>query len=175
MNVLRKTAWSPYAVGALIGALSWATFWTADEALGVSTTFVRVVGFVEQAVVPGHAADSAYLEKTGVSVDWQMALVVGIFLGALVSSRLSGDRRVEHVPELWAKRFGASRPLRYAAALGGGALLMFGARMAGGCTSGHGISGAMQLAVSSWTFLLTLFVVGVPAAMLLYGKEKSHV
>jgi len=37
---------------------------------------------------------------------------------------------------------------------------MFGARLAQGCTSGHGISGALQLAVSSWTFVVVLFASG---------------
>jgi uncharacterized membrane protein YedE/YeeE len=50
----------------------------------------------------------------------------------------------------------------------GGGLMAFGARMAGGCTSGHGISGAMQLSVGSWVALLGFFVGGVATAMLLF-------
>ena len=47
-------------------------------------------------------------------------------------------------------------------------LMAFGARMADGCTSGHGISGAMQLSVGSWIALLGFFVGGVATAMLLF-------
>jgi uncharacterized membrane protein YedE/YeeE len=50
----------------------------------------------------------------------------------------------------------------------GGGLMAFGARMAGGCTSGHGISGAMQLSVGSWIALLGFFVGGIATAMLLF-------
>jgi hypothetical protein len=43
-----------------------------------------------------------------------------------------------------------------------------GARWAGGCTSGHGISGTLQLAVSSWLAVLCFFAGGVATAMILY-------
>ena len=54
--------------------------------------------------------------------------------------------------------------------------MMFGARVAQGCTSGHAISGTLQLAVSSWVFALVIFPVAVVTAFLLYGKEgRRHV
>jgi uncharacterized protein len=96
-------------------------------------------------------------------------LVVGVFVGAFASSKLSGDRHVVVVPRLWAERFGSGPGRRFIGAFLGGALLMIGARLAGGCTSGHGISGALQLAVSSWIFLITIFASGVAAAAGLYG------
>ncbi len=46
--------------------------------------------------------------------------------------------------------------------------MAFGARTAGGCTSGHGISGALQLSVGSWVALICFFVGGIGTAMLLY-------
>jgi uncharacterized membrane protein YedE/YeeE len=64
----------------------------------------------------------------------------------------------------------ANRP---ATDLGGG-LMMFGARLAQGCTSGHGISGALQLAVSSWLFVVVMFAVASGTAFLLYGKEGAQ-
>ena len=80
------------------------------------------------------------------------------------------------VPRLWAERFGSTPAKRFAGAFFGGILLMIGARLAGGCTSGHGISGALQLAVSSWIFLITIFVSGIAAAVVLYGRQgRSHV
>ena len=55
-------------------------------------------------------------------------------------------------------------------------ILIFGARMADGCTSGHAISGGLQLALSSWTFILAMFASGIATALLLYGKEgRRHV
>jgi uncharacterized membrane protein YedE/YeeE len=67
-------------------------------------------------------------------------------------------------------------PRRALAALIGGMVMLLGARLAGGCTSGHGISGALQLALSSWVFALTFFSVGVVTAFLLYGRKGgAHV
>jgi uncharacterized membrane protein YedE/YeeE len=44
----------------------------------------------------------------------------------------------------------------------------FGSRWANGCTSGHGISGTMQLAVSSWVSVVFFFIGGIVTAMLMY-------
>jgi uncharacterized membrane protein YedE/YeeE len=179
MQVLRKKRWSPYAVGAGIGVLSWITFGVMNEALGTSTTFVRVVGIVESWIAPGHVESNPYLAKYIVEnppVEWQMLLVIGLFIGAFVSAKLSGDYRVEHVPEVWAARFGSGRWTRYLGAFAGGILILFGARMAGGCTSGHGISGGLQLSVSSWLFFASFFASGIGTAFALFGKEgRTHV
>lgn len=173
MNILRQRRWSPYVVGSLIGVLSWFAFWSADRPLGVSTALVKTVGLVEKAVSPAHVEGNAYYRKFAPEVDWEWMLVLGVFLGAWVSSKLSGDRPVENVPALWRRRFGAGAGQRYAAAFVGGVILALGARLAGGCTSGHGISGSLQLAVSGWVFFGSLFVSGLATAFLVYGKDAS--
>ena len=103
--------------------------------------------------------------------------MVGVFAGAWLSSaRISNDRTERSVPPLWEWRFGPSVAEGLAAAFFGGALMMFGSRLAQGCTSGHGISGALQLALSSWIFVILLFAAGTVATFLLYGREaRSHV
>jgi uncharacterized membrane protein YedE/YeeE len=53
----------------------------------------------------------------------------------------------------------------------GGVLVMFGARLAGGCTSGHGISGSLQLAVGSWTFFIVMFVAGAATALVMFRNH----
>ena len=54
--------------------------------------------------------------------------------------------------------------------------MLFGARMAGGCTSGHGISGGLQLALSSWTFFFAMFASGTFMAFTLFGTGgRQHV
>lgn len=171
---LKAKRWSPYAAGALIGILSWFAFLTADHPLGVSTTFVHAVGLAERAVAPDHLAANPYFQKRAPRVDWQFMLVVGIAVGAWVSALLSGTYRVERVPELWANRFGPTPWKRYIGAFLGGVILMFGARLAGGCTSGHAISGGLQLAVSGWLFMACVFVAGIGTAYAMFGRI-SHV
>jgi hypothetical protein len=174
MRYLRMKRWSPYLVGALIGVLSWFAFASVDRAIGVSTAVSKTAGMIEGAVAPDHVAHNAYFSKFRPAVDWEWMLVVGLALGAFVSSRLSGDRPAEPVDGLWRARFGASRAKRYLAAFLGGVILMFGARLAGGCTSGHGISGSLQLAVSGWLFFASIFASGLVTAALLFGKENAR-
>ncbi|OAA52908.1 hypothetical protein ISF_09186 [Cordyceps fumosorosea ARSEF 2679] len=50
----------------------------------------------------------------------------------------------------------------------GGALMVVGARMAGGCTSGHGISGISLLSTSSLITIATTFASGFAVASLVY-------
>jgi uncharacterized membrane protein YedE/YeeE len=129
---------------------------------------------IASTVAPDYVARNAYFSKFRPVVDWEWMLVVGLALGAFVSSRLSGDRLTEPVERLWRARFGASRRKRYLVAFVGGVILMFGARLAGGCTSGHGISGSLQLALSGWVFFASVFVSGILTALMLFGKENAH-
>src|SRR5262249_58020463 len=92
---------------------------------------------------------------------WQVALVGGIALGALVSARLSGAKR-EPISPIWARALGSDAPgRRYAVAFAAGFLMLFGARIADGCTSGHGLSGIAQLAVGSTVAVAAMFARGV--------------
>lgn len=181
MNQLRQRSWSPYLVGALLGVLSWFSFATVDKPLGITTAFENTAALMEKGAAPQWADTNPYYaaraeEKKPPGIDWEWMLVVGVFVGAALSSQLSGDRPKEKVPALWKWRFGDSTAKRYFGAFLGGALMMFGARLAQGCTSGHGISGALQLAVSSWLFLPMLFGSAIATAFLLFGKEgRQHV
>lgn len=175
MEILRKKAWSPYAAGVLIGVLSWFSFATADKPIGITTAFEYTAALLTKAAAPGVASTNPYYTAPEKSpkIDWEWMLVAGVFIGALISSKLSGDRPKEPVPELWRRHFGGSTSKRFAAAFAGGAVMMFGARLAQGCTSGHGISGAMQLAVSSWVFVVVLFLAAAGTAFLLYGGRGA--
>lgn len=169
-GAMRRAAWSPYLVGAALGVLSWLAFLTADRGLGITTAFESTAALAVRAVVPD--ALTTHFADRKPQIDWETALVIGVFLGALGSAWLSGDRSREIVPRTWAARFGEAPGKRLLFAFVGGALLMFGARLAGGCTSGHGITGALQLAVSSWVFLIAFFAVAVVVARTLYRPRS---
>lgn len=162
-------AWSPYLVGALIGVLSMLTFYFSNKPLGASTAYARVAGLIGQAVAPRHTQSlEFYAEKKAPKVDWEVVLVVGIIVGAFLAAFSGGEITGRWLPPLWAERFGESVWLRLAVGFLGGGLMGMGARIAGGCTSGHGISGALQLSVGSWIALAAFFVGGVATAMLLF-------
>lgn len=169
-NPLRLQSWSPYLVGAGIGVLSWFAFATADHPLGITTPFEHTAAFGVQAL----AEDNPYFTENTPKIGWEWMLVLGVFLGAWLSSSLSDDRNPINVPPLWADRLGPSVGKRFLGAFFGAALMLFGARLAGGCTSGHGISGNLQLAVSSLVFTAVFFPVAIATALLLYGRENRH-
>ena len=181
MNPLTKQSWSPYLVGAGIGALSWFAFATADRPIGITTAFEYTAALTEKAAAPQLAQSNPYFtekakDNKSPKIDWEWMLVVGVFLGAYLSSKFSGDRSQERVPPMWRWRFGDKPIVRYFGAFVGGFIMMLGARIAQGCTSGHAISGVLQFALSSWMFAPLIFAVGIATAFLIYGKEgRNHV
>jgi uncharacterized protein len=176
LNIFKRKSWSPYWVGIAIGLLSWFTFLTAGHALGISTAFETTAGLVESRLLPVELVEENAFFQKQLKIDWGWMLVVGVFLGAFLSAKLSGDRSSNEVSAIWQSRFGKSKPVRYVGAFLGGLLMMLGARMAGGCTSGHGISGALQLAVSGWLFVAVAFSAGILTAVVLFrGKGQASV
>lgn len=163
-------AWSPYLVGALIGVLSMFTFYFSAKALGASTAFASVAGLIGRLIAPRHTYSlHYYADKKASRIDWQVALVIGVIAGSFLAAWNGGEITGRWLPPMWVERFGDSVWLRMAVGFLGGGLMAFGARMAGGCTSGHGISGVMQLSVGSWISLLGFLVGGVVTAMLLFN------
>ena len=168
-NAYSGPSWSPYLVGALIGVLSMFTFYFSNKPLGASTAYARVAGMLGSLVVPKHTKSLKYYQDNKPVVDWEVMLVLGAVLGAFLSAWQGGELTGEWLPRMWEARFGAgSNGLRWLAALGGGVFMAFGARLAGGCTSGHGISGTMQLSVGSWIAVVCFFVGGIATAMLMF-------
>lgn len=162
-------AWSPYLVGALIGALSMATFYFSDKPIGASTGYARLAGMVGKVFARRHTESLKYYQDFKPKADWEVMLVVGVIGGAFLAAWLGGELTGEWLPAMWTARFGEdSLALRLGLALSGGILMAFGARMAGGCTSGHGISGALQLSVGSWIAVVCFFIGGIAAAFLMF-------
>ena len=161
-------AWSPYLVGALIGVLSMFTFYFSDKPLGASTAYARIAGLIGKMVAPRHTKSLKYYQDNKPAVDWEVMLIIGAIIGAFLAAWQGRELTGEWLPAMWQARFGESLALRLATALSGGILMAFGARMAGGCTSGHGISGALQLSVGSWIALICFFASGITTAMLMF-------
>lgn len=168
--------WSSFVVGLLIAVLSLFSFYFLSEMLGTSRTFVKIAAALWYLVDPKHVQENTYYRgylENGVWINWQFALVVGIFIGSYLAGNFFNKSPVVHVPDIWRKRFGNSRAKRYLGAFLGGVIILIGARIAGGCTSGHGIAGGMQLATTGWLFMLGLFGVGVPTALLMYRTKEG--
>jgi len=168
MTVLSLERWSPYAVGIGIGLVACLGFLLSDNTMGCSTAFARTSGMIERLFRGARVKDKPYYKRFAPVIDWEWMLVLGVLLGSFLSAALSGQFKIDFVPGKWASVFGSSIPLRLIIALIGGIFVGLGARWAGGCTSGHGITGTLQLAVSSWIAACCFFIGGIAAAFFIY-------
>lgn len=160
--------WSPYLAGAMSGLVSIGSVWFVGKYLGASTTFVRAAGMMEQIFSPERVAKMPYFIKEAPIIDWQWMVVIGIAIGAFISAVTSGSFAIKPIPDLWAAKFGPSIKTRAIIAFVGGIIAIFGARLADGCPSGHGLSGGLQLAVSAYIALACFFIGGIISANVLY-------
>ena len=165
-----RTAWSPRKSGIWIGIMSTITLFVLHKPLNISPTFVRIYGFIVGIFSVSHVSRTHYLSKFveyKPVFEWQFALLIGIFFGALISALLSGTTFTS-IPYMWGQRFGFSKIKRAIFAFLGGFLILFGARLAGGDILRHGIAGASQLAAASLIFMPIFFIGGIFTSFLLY-------
>jgi uncharacterized protein len=164
-----EPAWSPYLVGALIGFLTMLTLTFSKKPIGASSAYADLAGIIGRLIFPKHIGSLKYYQEHKPAVSWTLVFVMAAIVGSFLAAWSGGEITGTYLQDLWAARFGEnSYALRTLLAFSGGAIMAYGARMAGGCTSGHGISGTLQLAVSSWIAVICFFIGGIASAMLLY-------
>lgn len=135
------------------------------QPFGQSTTYSWVVGHL-------FMPDFDYSKEVFASIGWEPLTDVGVIFGAMfsavfISRRFNAFRPV--VPPSWRNRFGPSTGKRALGCFIGSFLVLFGARMAGGCTSGHTLSGGVQLSISGWLFTSAMLVAMFATGRLVYG------
>ena len=161
-------SWSPYLVGSLIGVLSWVSFIISKKPLGTSTSYARASARLASICCGSAVYNWKYYQKYKPELKWQSMLVIGIAVGSFISAILSGQFNLSFIPITEFESILNQNILgRIFSAFTGGVLLGFGARLAGGCTSGHGISGSFQLSIASWISLIAFFVGGAVTAFLI--------
>lgn len=182
----------PWRLGGLALGLVFLAAVVLVKPIGVSTQFVIFDGILWDAVNPavvvesadsasGYASPNAYLDKSGGAyaknvanpLNYSFVFVVAMVLGAAVSALLRGGvpRADRSMPPVWRANFGDSPMKRYLVAFVSGFVVLYGARLAGGCTSGHMMSGMMQTAVSGYIFAAGTFLAGIPLALYLFRRE----
>jgi uncharacterized membrane protein YedE/YeeE len=165
---LTEAVWSPYLAGAGIGILSCLAFVLSDRPLGCSTAFVKARGLIGTLINREKTEKKEYYREIVPQVDWAFMIIPGIMIGAAISSLLSGQFRLVWVPVLWSTTFGPDPVIRLLGALAGGILLGLGSRWAGGCTSGHGINGSIQLSLASIVTACCFFAGGIGMALFMF-------
>jgi len=132
MNWLTKEEWSPYLAGALSGVVLILSVLIAGKFFGASTTFARSAGMIENLFSVERVAGLDYFIKYVPKIDWQFMFVVGVLVGSLIASTTSHTFQWQANPDMWVLRFGLSQSKRAIVAFIGGAIAIFGARLAGG-------------------------------------------
>lgn len=160
--------------------------------IGVSTQFVILDGIIwdgifDEVIVEdstaksGYTSTNAYLNKSGGKyakhasnpLNYSFVFVISMVLGGFIASKMqSSNAKIDDPisPPIWKERFGDAAPSRLFTAFVCGALVLFGARLAGGCTSGHMMSGMMQTSISGYLFALGAFAVAIPVSILIYKR-----
>lgn len=177
--------------GLLLGAVFFAAVLLVKP-IGVSTQFVILDGILWDAVSPGvvvestdaksgYASPNAYLNKSGGKyaksvanpLNYSFVFVIAMMIGAALSAVMRGGipNSERNMPAVWRANFGDSVAKRYVAVFLAGFIVLYGARLAGGCTSGHMMSGMMQTSVSGYLFAAGAFLAGIPIALFLFRKE----
>ncbi|MCA9523808.1 MAG: YeeE/YedE family protein [Myxococcales bacterium] len=165
-QIKEKPLWNPYIAGVALGLVLLAAFLVLGHGIGASGASSRLGVFLMNGVSESHVHASQYFARyfaagSHVLNDWLVFMVIGIFGGGLVSSVLGGRNKSEIVK---GPRVGVG--WRLIAALSGGILMGFAARLARGCTSGQALSGGALLSVGSWIFMLAVFAGGYAVAAL---------
>lgn len=159
IDKVKDKKWVYSGIGlALLNVIVFSTF-VANRPIGASTAFPYMGDFLT------HLIHNDYFNKIMVPGNWEMIFLLGAFISGLVLSLLRKEFKIKLMHENWIKYKGSSSQKRIMWSFVGGFILIFGARMAGGCTSGHILSGGMQLAWSSLTFAIFVF-----AGLLLTGQ-----
>ncbi len=184
----------PWLMGGVFLALSFLLAVSFVKPIGVSTQFVIADAIVWDAINPylivtkdgvkkKYSSSNAYLNKSNGKyaknaeepLNYSFIFVLAMMFGAFLSSILKGDKpediKEKLAPEVWRERFGDNKTKRYIATFLAGFLSLYGARLAGGCTSGHMMSGIMQTALSGYLFTLGLFITSIPLAILIFKKK----
>lgn len=189
-NKFFRFQWDWKVSGLLLGLVFIITV-AVIKPIGVSTQFVILDGIMwnaastdlivkDESAKKGYASTNAYLNKSGGKyaksvkepVNYSFIFVIAMIIGgtlAYFSSRKSSNDSTQ-LPKSWTDNYGHTSSKRYLAAFLGGVLVLFGARLAGGCSSGHMMSGMMQTSISGYLFAISTFVAAIPVAITLYRK-----
>ncbi len=163
-----KPFWPPLAAGLALGLVLLLTFVLTGHGLGATGASTRATAWLGLTLAPVATQANAYfgpmVEGGNPLNSWITWQVIGVAIGAFVAAFLAGRFRLQ---------FDGSRsigtPRRLTTALLGGLLAGFGARVAAGCTSGLGLSGAATLGIAAFVFLATFFAVGLIASRMVRG------
>ena len=164
----------PWWLGGLLLGLIMVLAVGLKKPLGVSTQFVIVESIGLHQVAPEYAENHPVLKtEKYTKLGYGFWLDVGLFAGALIAAIAVRRWKLRATTIWWQASHGSKIWARLLAGFIGGFLILLGARMAHGCTSGQFASGWAQLSFSVVPFTIGMFVAGIIAARLTYPKTPT--
>ncbi|MBU3721173.1 MAG: transporter [Burkholderiaceae bacterium] len=163
-----KPFWHPLWAGLALGLVLLLTFLITGHGLGATGFTTRLTAWLASGI-PTFVGEDSYLgplAEDGIFSAWITWQVIGVAVGAVLSAKIARRIRVQIDGE---KTLGV--PRRLLAAFAGGMLAGLGARIAAGCTSGMGLSGAATLSLAGFTFLVTFFAAGLIMSRIFRGVQ----
>lgn len=177
-----------WMVGALILGSVFFSAILLVKPIGVSTQFTVLSGILQDKFQPGIITEdlsrkSGYkssndyydknegkiAEKIKNPINYDLIFVASIPIGAFIGYILTKNKRSSQVNAVDQNKCNLKKEKfrTYMPSFIGGFLLLFGARMAGGCTSGHMMSGIMQGSVSGYIFAAVVFAIAIPTSIII--------
>jgi hypothetical protein len=150
-----------WLAGAGIAVVTLALLGLANQRLGISTGFENLCALVLK---------TPYLERDEIesSRAWRLPFLAGLVLGGAFSAWAGGGWTPFWSLGMFDARVGWGPAGKLAWMFAGGLLIGFGTRMAGGCTSGHGIFGLANLERASLDSTVAFMTAGIVTTHVLY-------
>lgn len=159
LNGLPPLHWS--LAGAVIAAVTLLLLYLGGRRLGVSTGFEDLCSLVIQA--PYFRRDIVRAGRA-----WRLPFLGGLVIGGFLSASLGGGWHPTWALGMFDQRIGLGPAGKLAWMFAGGLLIGFGTRLAGGCTSGHGIFGLANFELPSLIATVSFMLGGILATQLIY-------
>jgi len=155
------TPWHWAVGGAAIGVFVVVLQFVANRSFGISTGFESLCALGSRAV---------YFQRKALHgpIRWRLWFFMGLLLGGVLSAVTSGGWSPSWELGRFDEWISASPWVKTAWMVAGGFLIGFGTRLAGGCTSGHGIFGVATLQKASFVAVASFMAAGILAANLFY-------
>jgi uncharacterized membrane protein YedE/YeeE len=147
--------------GAAIAAVTLALLYLANRRLGISTGFEDLCSL---ALPLPYFRRSTLLAARG----WRLPFVGGLVLGGVLSAALGGGWSPTWALGMFDTTIGWGPAGKVAWMFVGGLFIGFGTRLAGGCTSGHGIFGLSNFERPSLVSTLSFMLGGLVTTQLVY-------
>ena len=155
--------WSGAAGGLAVGLYALFQFFVTGKILGVSSGYGNICGYISR--MPFfHEGPWRSLNN------WRLWFLIGLPLGGLLAALTSpGEIALSFsLGTLYDSVIPQAVWVRGLILAGGGVMIGYGSRMAGGCTSGHSIGGIALLNPPSIAASIGFFAGGIVAVQLLF-------